>query len=469
MYITKALIFCIMSVTHTLTFPSSWMAKPLLPPCAQEGKLSHNVIAWLKEHGLVPSDKVLHHLKAMDIDTYGGYSCPKASEKAIFVWTCYVTLWLLWDDVDVEKNRGIKGKEVNMEAWMKESTVFFTTINEQAGEVLSALHASVTKRSDTCASVAPVALPSSLQEMVRGVRGDAISKDNAFNLAWRDLGQELRKEGCSDTFMARLAHNMHFWLQYTLGESEFCRELGVYPRDTLSVAGDQTSNSAYKVRGDNILTHLFRRIITIGVYPSCQLLEYTCGFEFTVEEYTDKHVVQMNILAAILIALANEVYSVGKDFKGNWANVVLMEHFRATASSAEVSRAISNGAGVFPSKGPAFVPSHVKVEESKSAPADLERSSHREEKSVGAQLEYMCRLNDEAIKFFDNIAMEYFRGASFAAMSEDKKDKVRKWVQAVRYCASGFSMWHSVCPRYKKDLLYEKGMGIHVMQWKVVG
>ena len=142
---------------HRLRFPAHWRAEPVGNP--EEATLEAATIAWLATHGMGLTATEREKLRKFECGKYGGYSLPKAPLAEALLVTEFISLWLFWDDVEVEDHTG----------W-------------NVGDVVAAL-----------------------------VTGDARDKGR-YVAAWADLGRRLG-ETRSAAFIARLAASMQEWLE----------------------------------------------------------------------------------------------------------------------------------------------------------------------------------------------------------------------------------------------------------------
>lgn len=72
-------------------------------------------IAWLEERGLVENEQHAKLLRDTDIGGYGGYAVPMASLEACLEFTQFISLWLLWDDVEIEVF--VEQRSFNIDDW----------------------------------------------------------------------------------------------------------------------------------------------------------------------------------------------------------------------------------------------------------------------------------------------------------------------------------------------------------------
>lgn len=511
-----------------LQFPSSWLCEPRLSEDACRGLLSRDTLQWLRIFNLIPNLKVATRLQGMEIDNYGGYSLPQASSSMASLWTRYIVLWLLWDDMVVENIHTYRllmpthRPDLVSPCETKPSNEDKSTFEETLMSILISAHKEATGKSAQEEKVPTnnITVPANLCESLHALRMGETKSDDNFTKAWAALGKEMIEDGRSPDFMTRLYYNMHMWIKASMQESEISRRIGEYPsgyfqyinlsrnievKDTVrarrpSLAGGSSVSGSPKVgnRGtspkssprisgevpkssprllgevpktsprinvectpsslvlgpssavigidkvideekassqDSIFTHflhhLYRRTITIGMFPACQLLEYACACELTEKEYNDKRIMTLQILSGVIVSIANEIYSIGKDFADNWINVVLVRYFEQKGQEG-------SSCGDDPS-GP-------------SGP-----SSDNKDMDLRQHIQYMCKLNKVAIALFDDVARKY--------MKEEHRPEIGRWIQKVRYCCAGFSLWHSLCKRYRNTALLEYDKDLYTVEW----
>ena len=72
-----------------------------LSPYAHE--VERATMAWMEASGLIPDECYVEKVSRMAVWGYAGFSHPFASIEELMLYSKYITLWLLWDDVVVEK------------------------------------------------------------------------------------------------------------------------------------------------------------------------------------------------------------------------------------------------------------------------------------------------------------------------------------------------------------------------------
>lgn len=84
----------------SLSYPVRWISPILSSPFSKT--IEDKTIQWMKKLGLVPSDRVEENIRKMQLRHYAGYSHSLASYDHSLVYCKCITLWLFWDDVEVE-------------------------------------------------------------------------------------------------------------------------------------------------------------------------------------------------------------------------------------------------------------------------------------------------------------------------------------------------------------------------------
>jgi len=125
--------------------------------------------------------------------------------------------------------------------------------------------------------------------------GHAASKDNYIR-AWQSIIADYLRRGASPAFISRLGRNMLNWMQ----------------------TAAQEKMSVHETNREMFQVYLDRRIITIGMIPTAQLLELSANVGMA--ETGLAH--QMTIESAKIVAFANELVSVAKD--NDWLNLVVI-------------------------------------------------------------------------------------------------------------------------------------------------
>ncbi|HET7545891.1 MAG TPA: hypothetical protein VFK05_38750 [Polyangiaceae bacterium] len=152
-----------------LRFPEHWRAIPVKNPYA--AALERRTLGWLREYDMGTEPSEAERLRRFDVGRYGGYSLPHAGFEAALIVTQYISLWLFWDDLQVEEDL----------AW-------------NVGHVVQALHG----------------------------EWQPSTSDSRYLAAWADLGKRLRSLR-SPAWLARLSSSMQEWLDNAKRETEWAR------------------------------------------------------------------------------------------------------------------------------------------------------------------------------------------------------------------------------------------------------
>ena len=89
---------------YRLRFPRHWRAQPVSNPA--EAAIEEGTLAWLATHGMGIEAADREKLRKFECGKYGGYSMPRAALPEALLITEYISLWLFWDDVEVEEHAG---------------------------------------------------------------------------------------------------------------------------------------------------------------------------------------------------------------------------------------------------------------------------------------------------------------------------------------------------------------------------
>jgi hypothetical protein len=171
-HVISAREFATRSVTvppsYGLRFPAHWRANPVQNRYA--AALEHDTLAWLAAHGIGQSVSEREKLRKFACGKYGGYSLPLAPFSSALLVTQFISLWLFWDDVQVEDDVG----------W-------------------------------------------SIEDVVDALSGAAKrTRPNRYVAAWADLGQRLQRT-TSEAWLGRLAQTMREWLHNAKLETAMAR------------------------------------------------------------------------------------------------------------------------------------------------------------------------------------------------------------------------------------------------------
>jgi terpene synthase-like protein len=84
-----------------LRFPQRWIARPVQNRYAVA--IEHETLAWLGSYGIGRSLDEAEKLRKFNCGIYGGYSLPTANYQTALLVTQFISLWLFWDDAQVEE------------------------------------------------------------------------------------------------------------------------------------------------------------------------------------------------------------------------------------------------------------------------------------------------------------------------------------------------------------------------------
>lgn len=246
-----------------LRFPARWRATP--PQNRYAAAIEAETLAWLHWHGMGVAADEAEKLRKFACGMYGGCSLPLANYATGLLVTQYISLWLFWDDLQVECELG----------W-------------SIDDVVSALAGG---EPDPVASGA-------------GAR-DAATSTTRYVAAWCDLGQRLRCTQ-SDSWLARLGETMRQWLENAKRETALAR--------------------AYRASGEypTFAEMLDCRTISIGMYPTFRLIELTEGYELSAAVRSHPSIVALERIASRLVGMGNDLGGLAKDIRDDWLNLVLV-------------------------------------------------------------------------------------------------------------------------------------------------
>jgi len=84
-----------------LRFPQCWIAQPIQNRYA--AAIERETLAWLASCGIGLSHDEAEKLRKFNCGMYGGYSLPLANYQTALLVTQFISLWLFWDDAQVEE------------------------------------------------------------------------------------------------------------------------------------------------------------------------------------------------------------------------------------------------------------------------------------------------------------------------------------------------------------------------------
>lgn len=85
---------------HSLQFPAHWRAQPVRNPARDA--IERGTLEWLASFGIGKNPVEREKLRKFECGNYGGYSLPRAPTSEALLVTQFISLWLFWDDVEVE-------------------------------------------------------------------------------------------------------------------------------------------------------------------------------------------------------------------------------------------------------------------------------------------------------------------------------------------------------------------------------
>ncbi|MEO6723849.1 MAG: terpene synthase family protein [Blastocatellia bacterium] len=140
-----------------LRFPRNWIANPVQNRYAVA--IERETISWLESYGIGHSREEAEKLRKFNCGMYGGYSLPSASYQTGLLATQFLSLWLFWDDAQVEEE-------------------------------------------DFC-------IEAVLEALIKGAEPRESSR---YLAAWADVGRRLRRTQ-SEAWFTRLEYTMREWLE----------------------------------------------------------------------------------------------------------------------------------------------------------------------------------------------------------------------------------------------------------------
>ena len=146
-----------------IVFPEHWRSGSNVHTQAA----AEETLAWMKAHGMGQTPAEESRLRKFCCGQYSGYALPDASYPQYVLMTEFLTLWLFWDDYEVET-----------EEWI------------------------------------------AIDELVAAITGERLSAaPSRYTAAWYDLGRRLRETQSRD-WLARLGQTMWQWLLVSQLETE---------------------------------------------------------------------------------------------------------------------------------------------------------------------------------------------------------------------------------------------------------
>src|SRR5579884_3301518 len=99
-------------------YPSTW----ILSKNSDSDRLEQEIILWLDNLGLLPTPQLKQKVHKMEIGAYTGFSHPFGTYAQALIYGKYITLWLLWDDVVIEKQASEEHIRDTIQALMQGKT-----------------------------------------------------------------------------------------------------------------------------------------------------------------------------------------------------------------------------------------------------------------------------------------------------------------------------------------------------------
>jgi Terpene synthase family 2, C-terminal metal binding len=152
-----------------LRFPQCWIAQPVQNRYAVA--IERETLAWLASYGIGRSRDEAERLRKFNCGMYGGYSLPTANYQTALLVTQFISLWLFWDDAQVEEEDDFCIEEV-------------------------------------------------LEALIGGAEPRAPSR---YLAAWADIGRRLRRTQ-SSAWLGRLESTMREWLENARLETRLAQE-----------------------------------------------------------------------------------------------------------------------------------------------------------------------------------------------------------------------------------------------------
>jgi hypothetical protein len=197
------------------------------------------VLAWFESLGMSAAE--IDRVGKFDIGGYVGIPFSTLSLEDTVLIAKYLSLWLLWDDVQVESLEG---------AWRFDATS--ATVSEPTGEM------------------------------------------SRFDAGWSWL---LRTLG---------ARRSHRWLR------ALCDEMTTWSR-AAAEEGRTAARARQGLGRSDLQSQWDLRVVTIGMYPTFYLIEDSLDLELPPDFHASPAVERLKLLASIIVALGNEIFSFAKD------------------------------------------------------------------------------------------------------------------------------------------------------------
>jgi hypothetical protein len=306
--------------SFSLRFPRHWRSTPLRNP--EAARLERDTLSWLRGYDIGIDPAEAEKLRKFDCAGYGGYSLPQADYETALLVTQFISLWLFWDDLQVEEE-----------------------LSWDASAVVQALTEPTAPRTSS-----------------------------RYVAAWADLGRRLQR--CqSAAWLKELSVTMQQWLDNAKFETRMARAF-------------------QRGRCPDVSTAFSCRTISIGMYPTFHLIEYTQRSELPRSFHQHPAAIELKRLASRLVGMGNDLGGLAKDLRHRWLNLVVV------------------------------------LEE-------------REGLDLATAFQRLVDLHNADVLGFDRVA------ATLPSWGPQADARIRSWVDAVRHNVHGFTLWESLAERYQ--------------------
>lgn len=298
--------------------PQHW--RPPIPSNVHAEQVGKDIIRWTAELGCTEPE--LRRLKAMQPSHYAGIPFPLTPYERTYFIGRFVSLWLLWDDTEIESGKN---------AW------------KITGEhVLN-------------------------NKLPPGA--------TLYDYGWLQLLREAREE-MSPGWLDDVAKSMFTWSDCALRQAEMSRRFleGALPSFAESVQS---------------------RIDTIGMYTTACLVEFASKCELPRDFHQHPVVRRITKLASLIVGLGNDIYSFAKDYQENFINVIAV---------------LAANEGI----------------------------------SLPTAYSLVVHMHNAAMREYDELARQ------LPSWGADWDGSIQQWLQDMRYCSLGFTVWESQAPRYNE-------------------
>ena len=265
-----------------LTFPSHWTYHPHLHPAAAD--ITEAVIDWLVAGGVISKHDSLYQVaREIRPGEFVGYSFPYAPyDRALDIAKLWTTE-LLWDEIDVETSGETQ------------------SISKQAIFDLFRL------KTDFDFDSRFLGAPDRLIRVLRLMREILVAMH--------------AKHG--DDFIRHNAEEMYIWYEAAKREQAMAEN---FQLGRFTFTAEEFFNN---------------RCITVGSTLGMSI-EYAYNYHMPPTFHHEAHIVELKDLAAALVALGNDMCSLGKDQTGNWpSNISVRMAFSGQTLEQTIARIVS--------------------------------------------------------------------------------------------------------------------------------